>query len=120
MDTFWYDPVVAEPYLAVWEGTLDVFIGGDHRFEVQGFGAVRLFIDGDLLAQHPPAESAPAEAYLRLDAGKHQIRVEYSSPSPPSQFEVLWAPPGRPLEPLPIEQLSPAPERMFTVVGAFN
>ena len=117
MDAFWYDPVVPEPYLAVWDGTLDVPNGGEYRFEVQGVGTVKLFIDGDLLAQHPPAESAPAEASLRLYAGKHRIRVEYSSPSPPSQFEVLWAPPDRPLEPLPIEQLSPAPEQMFTVVG---
>lgn len=117
MDAFWYDPVVPEPYFAVWEGALDVLVGGDHRFEVRGFGAVKLFIDGDLLAQHPPAESAPSNARLSIDAGKHQIRVEYSSPSPPSEFEVLWAPPGRPLEPLPIEQLSPALEHTFAFVG---
>jgi hypothetical protein len=53
-----------------------------------------------------------------LDAGDHPIRVEYRSDSPPSQFEVLWGLRGQPLAPIPIERLSPAPERMFRIVDA--
>ncbi len=115
MDSFWYDPVVPEPYLAVWEGALDAPAAGEYTFRLSAFGTLTLYIDGDRVARHPPDESAPAEAQWYLDAGERGIRVEYTSVSPPSQFGIYWARPSGALEPLPIERLSPTPERMFTV-----
>ena len=53
MDTFWYNPVVPEPYLAVWEGTLDVRADDSYRFKLDGSGTVKLILDGTLRAQHP-------------------------------------------------------------------
>ena len=116
MNPFYYDPVVAEPYLAVWEGSLDVPTDGVHRFEVAGAGSVKLLLDGQLTAQSPGIPEAKNEGSVRLDPGRHAIRVEYESPSPPSEFGVFWAPPGLPLEPIPIELLSPAPEHMFRIL----
>ena len=112
LDVFYYDPVVPEPYLAVWEGTLDVPVGGEHRFRASGVGRVELRLDGLLVAKNPPSDTSVA-----LDAGEHSVRLEYSSPAPPSQFSVLWAPPGGAMEPVPIELLKPATEYMFRVVS---
>ena len=117
MDTFYYDPVIPEPYLAIWEGMLDVPVSGGYRFEVRGAGIVRLQLDGQLRAQNPPSGPAVPSVTVTLDAGKHPIRVEYVSDRPPSEFEVLWAPPGVGLEPIPIDRLSPAQEQMFRVIG---
>ena len=117
MDTFYYDPVIPEPYLGIWEGSLDVPASGGYRFEVRGAGVVRLQLDGQLRAQNPPSGPVAPSVTVALDAGKHPIRVEYVSDRPPSQFEVLWAPPGGELEPIPIDRLSPAPEHMFRVMG---
>ena len=117
MDTFYYDPVVPEPYIATWVGTLRVPQSGHYRFELGGAGTVTLFLDGVLVAQNPPTDTHSSDASLELDAGPHRIMVGYLSPSPPSQFEVLWKPPGAKLEPIPIELLSPDPVHMFRIAS---
>ncbi|MCH8206504.1 MAG: glycosyltransferase family 39 protein [Chloroflexi bacterium] len=116
MGSFYYDPVVPEPYLAVWEGSVDVPDGGTYRFKVEAAGTVRLLLDGNLIVQSPGSPGVKPEASTHLDAGRHAIRVEYESPSPPSQFGVLWGSGSRSLEPIPIELLSPAPEHMFRIL----
>ena len=70
----------------------------------------------NMTVQHPGTRIIGPEERVTLRAGKHQIRVEYFSNAPPSQFEVLWARSGRGLEPIPIELLSPDPERMFRII----
>ena len=120
MDAFYYDPVVPEPYLAVWEGTLDVPSTGDYTFSLDGAGTVKLFLDGTQRAQRPGDGGAGPGTTASLDVGAHRIRVEYFSDAPPSEFQVLWRPPGGALEPIPIERLSPAPEHMFRVLTAGN
>ena len=117
-DAFYYDPVVPEPYLAVWEGTLDVSTAGQYGFRVGGSGGIKLILDGDVIAQRPGADPAGPEARVELPEGERRIRIEYASPSPPSIFEVLWEPPGGSFEPIPVEHLSPAPEHMFRIVNA--
>lgn len=116
MNPFYYDTVVPEPYLAVWEGSLEVPSSGVYRFGVAGAGNVKLLLDGKLTAQAPGVLGAKPEASISLDAGRHAIRVEYESQSPPSQFSVLWGPPSLSLEPIPIELLSPALEHMFRIL----
>ena len=116
MDTFYYEPVIPEPYLAVWEGTLDVPTSGGHRFLVRGEGNVKLYLGEELIAQSPRTDDVESDSSVNLKSGNHRIRVEYYSEAPPSQFAVLWAPPGGLLEPIPIERLSPDPEHMFRVV----
>ena len=103
LDTFWYDPAIPEPYLAVWTGNLDVSNGGTYGFEVDGAGEIDLWIDGKLRASN--VADAAEDAFLTV--GAHTIRLEYFSAAPPSRIEVLWEPPGGRLEPIPIERLSP-------------
>ena len=88
------------------------------EFEVGGAGAVTLSVDGVVQAQSPGPPPADSVGGVFLDAGDHPIRVGYRSDSPPSEFEVLWAPRGQPTAPIPIERLSPAPEGMFRIVAA--
>ena len=112
---FWYDPVVQEPYFAVWEGTLDVPSDGQYRFSLREiFGEMRLLVDGALVADTNGRRDGEAD----LSRGQRAIRLEYFSAHPPSQFRVLWQPPGQPESPLPIERLSPMPQRMFRLLDA--
>jgi hypothetical protein len=116
MNTFYYDPVVPEPYLAVWEGTLTAPTRGEYQFEVGGAGVIKLSLDGRPTTQSPPGESIESTSTVQLSPGPHNIRVEYLSEKPPSQFQVLWSLPGGSLTPIPIESLSPAPRRTFRLV----
>jgi len=110
---FWYYPVIPEPYFAVWEGALDVPSDGQYRFRLrETFGEMRLFVDGALVAD----TNGRPEGEANLSPGQRGIRLEYFSAHPPSQFQVLWQPPGQPESLLPIERLSPAPHRMFRLL----
>ncbi|MCI0438156.1 MAG: glycosyltransferase family 39 protein [Chloroflexi bacterium] len=122
---FHYAPVLQEPSFSVWEGILAVSQNATYRFTLDALGEARLYLDGELVAQHPSAGGASDEATLFLEAGARPIRVEYfSEGSPfdsaqdrPWRFQALWASEGGALQTIPLELLSPAPERMFSVVG---
>ena len=86
---------------------------GHHRFLVSGAGDVRFLIDGELIARSPSQAGVDEEESVRLDEGRVPIKVEYRSFEPPSQLEVLWAPPGYGLAPIPITRLAPTTEHMF-------
>jgi hypothetical protein len=111
-DNFYYDAVVPEPYLAVWTGTLRVEQSGQHTFRLEGAGTLKLSIDGSQTALKP-AGAGMETREVPLNAGVRHIRIEYRSPSPPSEFKVLWAPPDRPLRPIPQDRLTPAWEQLF-------
>ena len=116
MDLFHYVPVIPEPYLAVWEGLIDVEQPGTHRLRVSGSGQVKLFLDDYQIAQWPPGSGLDSEASPFIRSGEHPIRIEYSTDSPPSELKVLWAPPDAELRPVPVEMLTPSPAWMLRVV----
>lgn len=115
-DNFYYAPILEEPYIGIWEGTLNVEQAGVIQFRVEGVGTVKLYIDGKLVASKPPSDGAENRGEIGLQAGDVPIRITYLSASPPSQFKVLWAPLGRPFEPIPQELLTPAPLPMFRIL----
>ncbi|HBJ32709.1 MAG TPA: hypothetical protein DDY93_15245, partial [Dehalococcoidia bacterium] len=115
-DNFYYTPVVEEPSIGVWEGALTIEGPSVYQFRVQGAGTVKLYVNDKLVASRPPSDDVEDAGEIGLQAGVVPIRVTYFSPSPPSQFKVLWAPLGRPFEPIPQELMTPSQERMFRVI----
>ena len=89
---------------------------GDYRFDVEGFGELKLYIDDQLVAANPGGLVPAPDEDSRLQVGRHSIRLEYFSQFPPSEFEVFWTPPNEPRATIPLERLSPKPETMFRVV----
>ena len=116
MNLFHYVPVIPEPYVAVWEGMIDVEQTGTHRFRVSGSGQMKLFLDDYQIAQWPPAPGLESEVSPFIRSGEHAIRVEYITESPPSELKILWAPPDAALQPIPVELLTPSPDWMLRVV----
>ena len=118
MDLFHYDPVIPEPYTAIWEGELDVGATGFYGFKAsrRGPGTVQLYINDQLVVREPQLEGVESTGEVGLTAGRHDVRVVYEPESPPSQFEILWSVSGGRFEPIPVESLIPDPGRMFRVV----
>ena len=118
MDMFYYNPLIPEPYTAIWEGHLNIASDGRYEFGVrlEGAGSIALYIDDALIARYPPNSDANARGETPLTTGSHRIRVEYRPESPPSQFQILWLPPdGGRMEPVPVEVLTPATEYMLRI-----
>ncbi len=118
MDLFHYSPVIPHPYTAIWEGTLRTDTLGPHRFKVSRThsGEISLYVNNRLVAEDPPGDNTATTGELRLTPGQNRLRIEYKSPSGPTQFEVLWAPDSGTYRPIPVELLTPAPEHMMQVV----
>ena len=111
----WYPPPLPEPYLAVWDGTLEVSVDGDYGIRVREvFGTLTVAINGVTVI---PPETP--DGTLHLPAGSHTIRVTYFSEQTPSRFQIWWQPPGTTeLEVIPIDVLKPRPEYMFRRIGS--
>lgn len=118
MDLFHYSPVIPHPYTAVWEGTVESDMPGPRRFKVSRThrGEIALYVNNRLIAQDPPNGDATTSGELNLAPGQNHLRVEYTPPSGPTKFEVLWALGSGTYRPIPVELLSPMPERMMLVV----
>ena len=118
MDLFHYTPVVPHPYTAVWEGTVQTDMPGPRRFKVNRIhsGEIALYVNDRLIAQDPPSDDTATSGELNLAPGQNALRVEYSSPSGPTQFEVLWALGSGNYTPIPIELMTPDPGHMMLVV----
>ena len=118
MDLFHYAPVVSYPYTSIWDGALQTDMPGPHRFKVSRTHSsqIALYVNDRLVAQDPPNDDTATTGEISLAPGHNALRVEYSAPSGPTQFEVLWAIGSGTFAPIPIELMTPAPEHMMLVV----
>lgn len=115
MGNFYYTPVVPRPYVAVWTGALTVEVSGQNIFRLDGVGTIKLTINGSQVALKP-AGVGNRTRKLHMEAGVHQISVEHHSLTAPSEFNLLWAPPDRPLMPIPLDRMAPDWGRLFRIV----
>ena len=94
---FWYVPE---------SGAIDLHGAGDDRLDV--------WLDGELLIRRtPPAEMHTRTRTIDLDAGVHEVRVEYEQHGGGHVLRVLWAPQGgrpRPLPPRDLFHSRPGPD----------
>ena len=118
MDLFHYAPVVPYPYTAIWDGAVQTDMPGPQRFKVNRThsGEISLYVNDRLVAQDPPNDDTDTTGEINLAPGHNGLRVEYTSPSGPTQFEVLWALGSSAFSPIPIELMTPAPEHMMLAV----
>ncbi len=116
LDLFYYRSVLPGQHTALLDGFLHVKPAGEHRFRVSGSGLLKLSIDGLPLAQHPPEAGLDSEASVQLNAGPHRISIELTTDTNSPELRVLWAPAGGSLSPIPIDALTPDPDRMLRVI----
>ncbi len=116
MDVFYYDPVVPEPSMTVWRGSLKRLLPGRYNFRIEGSGDVKLFINDSLVAQHSATGSEATQKDVRLKPGENDIRVEYQSPSPPNNVRIVWEHEQAGMQPIPPDLLTPSGEHMFRIV----
>ncbi|OVE82728.1 hypothetical protein BVY04_00225, partial [bacterium M21] len=67
-----------DAYAMVFEGLLNIETAGDYTFHLSSDDGSKLYINGELLIDNDGRHSATElNALTTLEAGKHQIRVEY-------------------------------------------
>ena len=90
-----------EHYGLVFEGRLTVPAAGEYAFTIASDDGCRLLVDGGIVVEHDGIHGAsPRQGTVSIDAGAHEVRVEYFAYGAPNQLRVSLSGPGIPELPL--------------------
>ena len=96
------------PFSARWTGTLTAPTSGVYRFQLNADDGVRMWLDGDWWARAcARTTSTWSTRSVVLDAGPHDLRIDYFQRGGGKALEFWWQPPGEQLRPVPPGVLSP-------------
>jgi hypothetical protein len=96
------------PFSVEWTGSLDVPQAGSYTFATNAKDAAWVWLDGLLVASDgEPPGAKPTMGARQLHGGRHELKIRYVSRGSEPSLEVLWAPPGGSLEPIPSSRLRP-------------
>ena len=89
-------------FSARWTGFWYVPEAGDVELHGAGDDRLDVWLDGELVIRRtPPADMHTLVRTLRLDAGVHELRVEYEQHGGAFNMRLEWSPPGGRARPLP-------------------
>tara|TARA_Y100000588_G_scaffold68959_1_gene70438 strand:+ start:3015 stop:6038 length:3024 start_codon:yes stop_codon:yes gene_type:complete len=80
-----------EKYGMVFTGNVEAPKTGDYVFEIASDDGGRLMVDGKIVVEHDGLHGAQLKkGSVKLEAGKHDIRVEYFAYGQPNSFRAGW------------------------------
>ena len=108
------DPALPRRFFSArWRGFWYVPAAGEYQLHGAGDDRLDVWLDGDLVIRRtPPGDMHTLTRAVRLDAGVHELRVEYQQHGGARALHLRWSQPGGRDRPLPARQLFPtAPDR---------
>ncbi|UCC99042.1 MAG: hypothetical protein JSW66_03980, partial [Phycisphaerales bacterium] len=106
------DVVNVDDFSARWEGLLEVPITDTYMIMARKDDAAACWIDGEVIFYDMKASWGGGEVrgFVELEAGKHEIVVEYFDAGDVARIELLWSTESIPLQTIPIQALSGPPK----------
>jgi len=99
-----------ESFGVVFEGKLEAKKAGDYLFEMASDDGARILIGGKKVVEHDGLHGAELKkGKIRLEPGKHAIRVEYFGYGQPNSFRAGWSGPGFTHVKLSVDSLHKSP-----------
>jgi hypothetical protein len=104
--------VTVDDFSVRWEGILEVPVTDTYMIVAIKDDAAACWIDGEVVFYDMLASWGISEAkgFVELEAGKHEIIVEYFDVGFSAQIELLWGTDSIPLQTIPIQALSAPPK----------
>ena len=101
------DPDLPRRFFSVrWTGYWYAREAGDVELHGAADDRLDVWLDGELVIRRtPPADMHTPVRTVRLDAGAHELRVEYEQHGGAFNMRLEWAPPGGRARPLPAYRL---------------
>jgi hypothetical protein len=108
IDAYFHLIPLQRPYGVVWSGQIEVPETGEYAFGLNVNGRAQLFIDEQLVVD--ASEPTPyLEGAINLDAGRHDLRLQFLDDVGGSRLHLYWTPPGKEQHIIPSEVLFPGP-----------
>ncbi|MEZ4767225.1 MAG: PA14 domain-containing protein [Caldilineales bacterium] len=96
------------PFSVRWTGTLTALVSGVYRFQINADDGVRMWLDGELAGESMQPDNVNLiDTEVVLDAGPHDVRIDYFQRGGGKALEFWWQPPGEQLRPVPPGVLAP-------------
>jgi hypothetical protein len=95
------------PFSVEWRGSIFIQQPGDYTFTLISDDGSLLEIDDRVVVDATKVLLERKSATINLSAGQHEIRVRYFNLILGGSIRLFWAPPGKPEQILPTEQLRP-------------
>ncbi|MCA9871884.1 MAG: hypothetical protein KC487_16080, partial [Anaerolineae bacterium] len=96
------------PFSVRWTGTLTAPSSGIYRFQINADDGVRMWLDGELVGESmQPDNVNMIDTEVVLDAGPHDVRIDYFQRGGGKALEFWWQPPGEQLRPVQPGMLLP-------------
>ena len=104
------DPALPRRFFSVrWRGFWHLPEAGELELHGAGDDRLDVWLDGELVIRRtPPADMHTQTRMLRLEAGVHDLRVEYRQHGGARDLRLRWAPRGGRPRPLPVRRVFPA------------
>jgi hypothetical protein len=105
------DVVAADNFSVRWEGLLEIPITDTYMIMARKDDGAACWIDGEVVFYDMLASWGVSEVkgFVELEAGKHEIVIEYFDVGYNAQIELLWSTKSIPLQTIPIQALSAPP-----------
>ncbi|MDR2466085.1 MAG: glycoside hydrolase family 3 C-terminal domain-containing protein [Prevotellaceae bacterium] len=90
---------------ARWSGTLLPPVSGEYILKYEGAGAVKIFVDGQLVVDEKLTEGVTVKRTMALSAGnKRELRIESADMNPRGRYRLSWK--------LPADKNAPTPAKV--------
>jgi len=104
------------PFVAEWQGVLSVSMYGEYFLGLAAPAAAEIYLDETKLLE-VPEEGGEVQAKATLAKGNHALRVRAVGAE--GRFELLWQPPGLPLQTVPTTALYVPPVTNNGLLGKY-
>lgn len=106
IDAYFHLLPLLRPYGVIWSGQIEIPEEGHYAFSLEVNGRAQLFIDDQLVVDAP--EPTPfVEGTIDLDAGRHDLRLQFLDDVSGSRLHLYWTPPGQGRQIIPSDVLFP-------------
>jgi len=106
IDAYFHLIPLERPYGVIWSGQIDIPQNGEYAFGLEVNGQAQLYID-DQLVVNAPEPTPYIEGAINLDAGRHDLRLQFLDNVSGSRLHLYWTPPGGEQQIVPNEVLFP-------------
>ncbi len=106
IDAYFHLIPLPRPYGVIWTGQIDIPEDGAYAFGLEVNGQAQLYID-DQLVVDAPEPTTYLEGFIDLDAGRHDLRLQFLDDVGGSRLHLYWTPPGQGRQIIPSEVLFP-------------
>ena len=116
-EPFWYESKLQEPNISIFEAYINISVDSNYIFKIDSEADVVFNLDFNDLDVRTASNSSVEYQPIYLNKGKHRIQIKFKNlfNLKSSMMKILWSQNNKSFEVIPVDLLTPIPDKMFKV-----